>query len=59
MKISTFSIALTFCVLLLFNVSLDRGNGAFNSSNTDVVEKDNVFTATSQHRDTSAAEGST
>ena len=39
-------------------VPLDRDNGIFNSSNTDVVEKVNFFMAASQHGGTSLAEGS-
>ena len=37
---------------------LDRDNGRFNSSNTDVVEKVDFLMAASQHRGTSVAEGS-
>ena len=39
-------------------VPLDRDNGTFNSSNTDVVEKVNFLVAASQHEGTSVAEGS-
>ena len=45
-----------FCHLK--TVLLDRDNGTFNSSNTDVVEKVNFVVAASQHRGTSVAEGS-
>ena len=45
-----------FCRLNI--VPLDRDNGTFNSSNTDVVEKVNCLVAASQHGDTSVAEGS-
>ena len=36
-------------------VPLDRVNGTFNSSNTDVVEKVNYLEAASQHGGTSVA----
>ena len=39
-------------------VPLDRDNGTFNSSNTDVVEKVNFLVAALQHGGTSVAEGS-
>ena len=39
-------------------VPLDRDNGTFNSSNTDVVEKVNFLVAASQHGGTSVAKGS-
>ena len=39
-------------------VPLDRDNGTFNSSNTDVVENVNFLVAASQHGGTSVAEGS-
>ena len=42
----------------LNSVPLDRDNGTFNSSNTDVVEKVNFLVAASQHGGTSVAEGS-
>ena len=42
----------------LNTVPLDRDNGTFNSSNTDVVEKVNLLVAASQHGGTSVAEGS-
>ena len=42
----------------LKTVPLDRDNGTFNSSNTDVVEKVNFVVAASQHGGTSVAEGS-
>ncbi len=45
-----------FCRLNI--VPLDRDNGTFNSSNTDVVEKVNCLEAASQHGGTSVAEGS-
>ena len=45
-----------FCRLNI--VPLDRDNGTFNSSNTDVVEKVNFLVAASQHGGTSVAEGS-
>ena len=45
-----------FCRLNI--VALDRDNGIFNSSNTDVVEKVNFLVAVSQHGGTSVAEGS-
>ena len=45
-----------FCNLNI--VPLDRDNGTFNSSNTDVVEKVNFLVAASQHGRTSVAEGS-
>ena len=45
-----------FCRLNI--VPLDRDNGTFNSSNTDVVEKVNFLVAASQHGGTSEAEGS-
>ena len=45
-----------FCRLNI--VPLDRDNGTFNSSNTDVVEKVNFLEAASQHGSTSVAEGS-
>ena len=35
-----------------------QGNGSFNSSNTDVVEKVHFLVAASQHRGASVAEGS-
>ena len=40
------------------SVPLDRDNGTFNSSNTDVVEKVNFLVAASKHGGTSVAEGS-
>ena len=43
-----------FCRLNI--VPLDRDNGTFNSSNTDVVEKVNFLVAASQHRGTSVVE---
>ena len=43
---------------VLKNIALDRDNGIFNSSNTDVVEKVNFLVAVSQHGGTSVAEGS-
>ena len=46
-----------FCRLNI--VPLDRDNGTFNSSHTDVVEKVNFLVAASQHGGTSVAEGST
>ena len=45
-----------FCRLNI--VPLDRDNGTFNSSNTDVVENVNFLEAASQHGSTSVAEGS-
>ena len=45
-----------FCRLNI--VPLDRVDGTFNSSNTDVVEKVNSLEAASQHGGTSVAEGS-
>ena len=45
-----------FCRLNI--VPLDRDNGTFNSSNTDVVEKVNFLVAASKHGGTSVAEGS-
>ena len=45
-----------FCRLNI--VPLDRDNGTFNSSNTDVVEKVNFLEVASQHGGTSVAEGS-
>ena len=45
-----------FCRLNI--VPLDRDNGTFNSSKTDLVEKVNFLVATSQHGGTSVAEGS-
>ena len=48
---------LGFCCRLNI-VPLDRDNGKFNSSNTDVVEKVNFLVAASQHGGTSVAEGS-
>ena len=39
-------------------VPLDRDNGTFNSSKTDVVEKVNFLVAASLHGGTSVAEGS-
>ena len=44
-----------FCRLNI--VPLDRDNGIFNSSNTDVVEKVNFLVSVSQHGGTSVAEG--
>ena len=43
-----------FCRLKI--VHLDRDNGTFNSSNTDVLEKLNFLVAASQHGCTSDAE---
>ena len=40
------------------HVHLDRDNGTFNSSKTDVVEKVNFLVAASQNGGTSVAEGS-
>ena len=45
-----------FCRLNI--VPLDRDNGTFDSSNTDVVEKVNFLVAASQHGGTAVAEGS-
>ena len=45
-----------FCRLNI--VPLDRDNGTFNRSNTDVVEKVNFLEVASQHGGTSVAEGS-
>ena len=45
-----------FCRLNI--VPLDRDDGTFNSSNTDVVEKVTFLVAASQHGGTSVAEGS-
>ena len=45
-----------FCRLSI--VPLDRDNGTYNSSNTDVVEKVNFLVAASQNGGTSVAEGS-
>ena len=46
----------TFCRLNI--VPLDRDNGTFNSSNTDVVETVTFLVAASHHGGTSVAEGS-
>ncbi len=45
-----------FCRLNI--VPLDRDNGKFNSSKTDLVKKVNFVVAASQHGGTSVAEGS-
>ena len=45
-----------FCRLSI--LPLDMGNGTFNSSHTDVVEKVNFVVPASQHGGTSVAEGS-
>ena len=41
----------------LKTVPMDRDNGTFNSSNTDVVEKVNFLVAARQHGGTSVVEG--
>ena len=51
-----YTLLVFFCRLNI--VPLDRDNGIFNSSNTDVVEKVNLLVAVSQHGGTSVAEGS-